>query len=72
MEKQIAVRYVGGAQVRVIGKYRWEAGNGYVQKVPAALAAELMTYPRPDFELVNEADEKTIENALKGREEAES
>jgi hypothetical protein len=45
------IRYKGNATVRTIMQYRWDKANGYVCDVPEALAANLLTYPRPDFEL---------------------
>jgi hypothetical protein len=45
------IKYKGNATVRTIMQYRWDKANGYVCDVPEALAANLLTYPRPDFEL---------------------
>lgn len=45
------IRYKGNATVRTIMHYRWDKANGYVCDVPEELAANLLTYPRPDFEL---------------------
>jgi hypothetical protein len=47
------IRYVGQATIRIIERddkrYVWAADVNYAQDVPADLAAELLTYPRPDF-----------------------
>jgi len=49
------IKYVGLAGVRVIGPYRWEKENGYIQDVTdEATLMNLLTYPRPDFEVVEE------------------
>ena len=45
------IKYKGKATVRTIMQYRWDKANGYVCDVPDELAANLLTYPRPDFEL---------------------
>lgn len=47
------IRYVGKAAIREIERdgerFAWAADVDFVQDVPADLAAELLTYPRPDF-----------------------
>jgi hypothetical protein len=48
------IKYVGKAGVRRIdredmGSFVWAADVEYAANVPADLAAELLTYPRPDF-----------------------
>jgi hypothetical protein len=49
------IKYVGLAGVRVIEPYRWEKENGYIQDVTdEAILMNLLTYPRPDFEVVEE------------------
>lgn len=48
------IQYVGLAGIRLIRDYRWEEGNGFVADVDAQTAAELLTYPRPDFRLSND------------------
>ena len=47
------IRYVGKSTVRELGKYRWAPENGYETEVddPETLE-EIMTYPKPDFEIV--------------------
>ena len=47
----VKIKYVGSATVRTVMQYRWDKANGYVCDVPAELAANLLTYPRPDFVL---------------------
>lgn len=64
------IRYVGSATIRTIMQYRWDKSNGFVCDVPESLAANLLTYPRPDFVLAEpnkEAAEKKIEDSLAGR-----
>jgi hypothetical protein len=66
------IRYVGMAGVREIGPYVWNQENGYVQDVTdPAILEDVMTYPRPDFELVEETsdaeNEKSDEKPRKGR-----
>lgn len=55
------IRYVGLAGLRVLGAYRWEPKNGYVTEVDAQTAAELLTYPRPDFVLDTDEPLTTID-----------
>jgi hypothetical protein len=67
------IRYVGNATVRTIMQYRWDKSNGFVCDVPEAVAANLLTYPRPDFVLAEpnkEAAEKKIEKELATNDEA--
>lgn len=48
------IRYVGPG-VRIIEQYRWDDTNGkVVDVIEADLAANLLTYPYPQFELVND------------------
>jgi hypothetical protein len=48
-------RYTGRAHVRIIGKYEWNAENGYVQDVTdEELILNLQTYPRNEWEEVPE------------------
>lgn len=61
------IRYKGNATVRTIMQYRWDKANGYVCDVPDQLAANLLTYPRPDFELAEsnpKAAQANIERSL--------
>lgn len=52
------IRYVGTAGRRTIGEIEWNAENGYTTEVEdVELAATLVTYPRPDFELVEASNE---------------
>jgi len=45
------IRYVGFG-TRLIGPYRWDEDNGHVADVDdVQVAANLLTYPRPEFEL---------------------
>lgn len=47
------IRYVGTSDVRIIGEYRWDASNGFVQDVTdPEILENLLTYPKPDFEAV--------------------
>ena len=70
------IKYVGGSGVRIIGGFEWNAQNGFVQDVPNELAASLLTYPRPDFELAAgedaEAAAKVVEEVVEGLKPAKS
>ena len=62
----IAIRYTDRGN-RSINEYQWTAENGYVCKVPAELAASLLTYPYGGFELAskpNKTDQKALNNEL--------
>jgi hypothetical protein len=49
------VKYVGTAGTRIIEPYTWNAENGYVQDVTdLELIENLRTYPRADFEFLDE------------------
>ncbi len=68
------IKYTGTAGVREIGPYVWNQENGYVQDVTdAAILDDCLTYPRPEFEAVEEAEiseaenEKSEEKPRKGR-----
>lgn len=47
------IKYVGRSAVREIsderGRFVWASDVDYAVDVPASLAAELLTYPRPEF-----------------------
>lgn len=47
------IKYVGKSAVREIsderGRFVWASDVDYAVDVPASLAAELLTYPRPEF-----------------------
>jgi len=45
------IRYIGQATVRILGPYTWSPENGHVQSVDAETAANLLTYPRPQFQI---------------------
>lgn len=46
------IRFIGPrTQRRLWGPHVFERQNGYVQEVPAATAAEMLTHPRGDFAL---------------------
>ena len=62
------IRYIGKSQVRVIGEYRWDANNEFIQDVDTELAADLLTYPRPEFEAVEEEDVEEVISFVKGEE----
>ena len=50
------IRYTGTAGVRIVEPYRWDESNGYVQDVTdPEILENLLTYPRPEFEPVEEA-----------------
>jgi hypothetical protein len=70
------IKYVGSSGVRIIGVFEWNAQNGFVQDVPNELAASLLTYPRPDFELAEGEDaaaaEKAVEEVVAGIKPAKS
>lgn len=60
------IKYIGKATVRIIGKYRWDKGNGYVQDVTdPKLAAELRTYPKRQFVFI-ETPERVQRFVLRG------
>jgi predicted flap endonuclease-1-like 5' DNA nuclease len=42
------IRYVGGG-TRVWGEHVFDEGNGFVAEVEVEVAAEMLTYPRPQF-----------------------
>jgi hypothetical protein len=49
------IRYTGTAGVRIVEPYRWDESNGYVQDVTdPAILENLLTYPKPEFEAVEE------------------
>ena len=64
------IKYVGPSGVRIIEEFEWNAQNSFVQDVPNELAASLLTYPRPDFELAEGEDaaaaEKAVEEVVTG------
>ena len=54
-------RYLGPG-ARIIEQYRWDDANGkVVDVIEADLAANLLTYPYPQFELVNDEPLLTID-----------
>ena len=49
------IRFVGpGHHVRVVGEFEWGRKAGWVQDVPAELAANLLTTPGEQFEVADE------------------
>ena len=49
------IKYTGKSNIRNIGEYSWNAGNDFIQDVTdTELAANLLTYPRPEFEMAEE------------------
>lgn len=64
--KMIKVRYVGLSTVRILQPYIWEPRNEYVQAVPLERAAELVTYPGEQFELVDPAEMPEIVSFVEG------
>ena len=54
-------QYVGASNVRIIGKYRWDKGNKFVQDVKEPeLIENLLTYPDGSFvEVVDESKKKS-------------
>jgi len=65
-KKMIQVRYIGQSTVRIIQPYVWDPKNDYVQAVPLDKAAELVTYPGPQFELVDPANMPEIVSFVEG------
>ena len=63
------IKYVGGATVRTVMQYRWDKANGFVCDVPAELAANLLTYPRPDFVLAEPKPEAARAEVAKALDE---
>lgn len=62
MGRGIRVRYVGTAKAREVGAYRWSAENGYVARVDdPETVLNLMTYPRNQFELVDDISLAEVE-----------
>lgn len=54
------IRYTGKATVRIVGDYRWDRGNNYLQDVDGeGLIEDLLTNPANDFEKVEEAPKKS-------------
>jgi len=62
----IGVRYIGLSTVRIIQPYVWNEENKYVQDVPLEKAAELVTYPGQQFELVDQAEMPEIVSFVEG------
>ena len=61
------IKYTGKASVRRIEKYSWSSENGFVQDVmEVELAANLLTYPRNEFEAVGEVS-KAVMNCIEGK-----
>ena len=59
------IKYTGTAGVREIGPYVWNQENGYVQDVTDPVILEdCLTYPRPEFEAVEEAEISEAENEI--------
>ena len=55
------IRYTGTAGVRIVEPYRWDESNGYVQDVTdPAILENLLTYPKPEFEAVEETPVEEI------------
>lgn len=50
--KLLQVRWKG-IGVRDMGAYSWNPANDFIQEVPLEMAAELITYPGNQFELVD-------------------
>lgn len=47
----VRIKYVGFG-TRIVGPYTWDERNGHVVEVDdLQIAANLLTYPRPEFEL---------------------
>jgi len=65
-KKLIKVRYIGQSTVRIIQPYIWDPHNDYVQEMPLEKAAELVTYPGPQFELVDPAEMPEIVSFVEG------
>jgi len=65
-KKLIDVRYIGLSTVRIIHPYRWDPTNDYVQSVSLEKAAELVTYPGAQFELVDPAGMPEIVSFVEG------
>ena len=66
VKKLIKVRYTGLSTVRIIHPYVWNPENDYIQEVPLEKAAELVTYPGPQFELVDPAELPEIVSFVEG------
>jgi len=65
-KKMIQVRYVGQSTVRIIQPFMWDPRNDYIEAVPLEKAAELVTYPGQQFELVNPAEMPEIVSFVEG------
>ena len=65
-KKLIKVRYTGLSTVRIIHPYVWNPENDYIQEVPLEKAAELVTYPGPQFVLVDSAHMPEIVSFVEG------
>ena len=60
------IRYIGLSTVRIIQPYVWEPTNNWIQEVPLEKAAELVTYPGPQFALVDPAEMPEIVSFVEG------
>ena len=54
MAETIQIEFVDRGVIgeRIVGKYRWDASNGFVTGVDVETAANLITYPTPQFAAV--------------------
>ena len=48
----VLIRFVGHNGIREMDDLRWDAENNHVRPVPVEKAAQLLTYPYPQFHLV--------------------
>jgi hypothetical protein len=65
------IKYTGTAGVRIVEPYQWDASNGYVQDVTdPAILENLLTYPKPEFEAVEEPGQQVDESADQPRGDA--
>jgi predicted flap endonuclease-1-like 5' DNA nuclease len=56
MAGKILIRFVGHNGVRILGDYEWNPENNHIVAVDAETAADLLTYPRPQFHLVQDQE----------------
>lgn len=65
MSNLVEIKYTGPSYVRrSVDEYVWEAANGFLCKVPSALAASLLTDPSGEFALTGEPISKTAQKGL--------
>lgn len=70
------IRYVGSSGRRIVGEFEWNSDNGFVEDVTdSEIVADLLTYPRPEFVLVEDepltslpqvGEQRAVELALAG------